>query len=319
MSLPAARAMASSLLQRADAFRWQRGVTPLSDERLMLAVPAAYVAAVLLLRAALRGRTVPLGPLPALHNCVLMLWSLAMFSGTAAEAWRLSAAGAGAEWLFCLPPGTQVAGRLYWWSYVYYISKAREPQPLHRPRTAPPRARMLRSQLTRAHRAPRRPVLRAAGHRAARAQGAAAHLPTRLSPRRRPRDGLRGALRGPAPCHAPCRAYVRTPQWLEFAQSLQVVALLTNTGVHVLMYSYYLLCSLGQRPGRVFKLFVTNGQIVQFIFRRASGELAASGTCLSEAFLVARAASCAASRFCTCTPPGGAAASRPGCSTRSST
>ena len=117
--------MAAALLQHADAFRWQRGVTPLSDERLMLAVPAAYVAVVLLLRAALRGRAVPLGPLPALHNLVLMLWSLALFAGTAAEAWRVSAAGAGAEWLFCLPPGTAVAGRLYWWSYVYYVSKAR--------------------------------------------------------------------------------------------------------------------------------------------------------------------------------------------------
>ena len=58
----------------------------------------------------------------------------------------------------------------------------------------------------------------------------------------------------------------RGAQWLEFAQSLQVIALLTNTGIHVMMYSYYLLSSLGQRPGRVFKLFVTNGQILQFVF-----------------------------------------------------
>jgi hypothetical protein len=126
--------MAAALLQHADAFRWQRGVTPLSDERLMLVVPAAYVAVVLLLRAALRGRAVPLGPLPALHNLVLMLWSLAMFCGTAAEAWRVSAAGAGAEWLFCLPPGTAVVGRLYWWSYVYYVSKARACAPPGRSR-----------------------------------------------------------------------------------------------------------------------------------------------------------------------------------------
>jgi hypothetical protein len=112
-------------LAHADAFAWQRRVTPLSDERLMLVVPSAYVAAVLLLRAALRGRTPPLGLLPALHNAVLTLWSAAMFAGTAHEAWRLSSAGAGAEWLLCLPPGTAVAGRLWWWSYVYYISKAR--------------------------------------------------------------------------------------------------------------------------------------------------------------------------------------------------
>ena len=148
--------MAEALLKHADAFRWQRGVTPLSDERLMLAVPAAYVAFVLLLRAALRGRSVPLGPLPALHNLVLMLWSLAMFAGTAAEAWRESSAGAGAEWLFCLPPGTPVAGRLYWVSYVYYISKARAPQPRSSPAASSPRCLLTRPPRR------RRAVLRAA-------------------------------------------------------------------------------------------------------------------------------------------------------------
>lgn len=59
-----------------------------------------------------------------------------------------------------------------------------------------------------------------------------------------------------------------------------MIALLTNTGIHVMMYSYYLLSSLGQRPGRVFKLFVTNGQIVQFVFRRAALGARASG-CVS--------------------------------------
>jgi hypothetical protein len=31
-------------------------------------------------------------------------------------------------------------------------------------------------------------------------------------------------------------------------------------------YSYYLLCSLGLRPPKAVKLFVTNSQIVQFVF-----------------------------------------------------
>jgi hypothetical protein len=116
-----------ALLAHADAFRWQRGVTPLSDERLMAVVPSAYVLSALLLRAVLRGRTLPLGPLPVLHNLVLTLWSAAMFAGTAHEAWRHSTAGgAGGEWLLCLPAGTVVAGRLWWWSYVYYVSKARQ-------------------------------------------------------------------------------------------------------------------------------------------------------------------------------------------------
>jgi hypothetical protein len=140
---------AAAVLAHADAFRWQRGVTPLSHERLMLFVPPAYMAGVLLLRALLGGRAVPLGPLPALHNLVLMLWSLAMFVGTAHEAWRLTAASGDAVWLLCLPVGTAVQGRLWWWSYVYYVSKARKRLRM-RPRR--PRRRNARAHLSRAPR-----------------------------------------------------------------------------------------------------------------------------------------------------------------------
>ena len=34
-------------------------------------------------------------------------------------------------------------------------------------------------------------------------------------------------------------------------------------------YSYYFLSSVGLRPGKAFKMLITNGQIVQFIFRHA--------------------------------------------------
>ncbi|XP_010030096.2 elongation of fatty acids protein 3-like [Eucalyptus grandis] len=52
--------------------------------------------------------------------------------------------------------------------------------------------------------------------------------------------------------------------WLQTAQSLFPVALVTNATVHVVMYSYYLLCAVGVRPR--WKRLVTNGQIVQFVF-----------------------------------------------------
>ncbi|KAI3439313.1 Very-long-chain 3-oxoacyl-CoA synthase [Psidium guajava] len=52
--------------------------------------------------------------------------------------------------------------------------------------------------------------------------------------------------------------------WLQTAQSLFPVALVTNASVHVVMYSYYLLCAVGARPK--WKRLVTNGQIVQFLF-----------------------------------------------------
>lgn len=53
--------------------------------------------------------------------------------------------------------------------------------------------------------------------------------------------------------------------WLDAAQSLQQIALLTNTGIHVLMYYYYFMCTI-KRPPR-WKKLVTQSQIVQFVFR----------------------------------------------------
>uniref|UniRef100_F6H8Z8 very-long-chain 3-oxoacyl-CoA synthase n=2 Tax=Vitis vinifera TaxID=29760 RepID=F6H8Z8_VITVI len=52
--------------------------------------------------------------------------------------------------------------------------------------------------------------------------------------------------------------------WLHTSQSLMPVALVTNASVHVLMYTYYLSCTLGWRPR--WKRVVTDVQIVQFMF-----------------------------------------------------
>ena len=56
--------------------------------------------------------------------------------------------------------------------------------------------------------------------------------------------------------------------WLADAQSLQQIALLTNTFIHVIMYYYYFLCSVGRGPN--WKRLITNAQIVQFVFRCVS-------------------------------------------------
>ncbi|CAN4108076.1 unnamed protein product [Withania somnifera] len=52
--------------------------------------------------------------------------------------------------------------------------------------------------------------------------------------------------------------------WLSSSQTLFPVALVTNASVHVLMYAYYFLCTLGFRPW--WKRLVTNCQIIQFVF-----------------------------------------------------
>ena len=55
--------------------------------------------------------------------------------------------------------------------------------------------------------------------------------------------------------------------WLSDKQSLQQIALLTNTFIQVLMYFYYFLCTIGRGPN--WKRLITNAQIAQFAFRSA--------------------------------------------------
>ncbi|XP_010916587.1 fatty acid elongase 3-like [Elaeis guineensis] len=54
--------------------------------------------------------------------------------------------------------------------------------------------------------------------------------------------------------------------WLAAAQSLVPVALVTNAGVHVVMYAYYLSSSAGWRWRPQWKRAVTELQILQFVF-----------------------------------------------------
>ena len=58
--------------------------------------------------------------------------------------------------------------------------------------------------------------------------------------------------------------------WLATRQSLMPIALVTNAGVHVVMYSYYLSCSVGLRWPNRWKRAVTELQIVQFLFSFAA-------------------------------------------------
>ncbi|KAK8941961.1 hypothetical protein KSP40_PGU015988 [Platanthera guangdongensis] len=54
--------------------------------------------------------------------------------------------------------------------------------------------------------------------------------------------------------------------WLATAQSVMPIAIVTNAGVHVAMYGYYLSTTLGWRRGRRWKRAVTRLQITQFVF-----------------------------------------------------
>ncbi|KAL2931310.1 Elongation of fatty acids protein 3-like [Bienertia sinuspersici] len=85
-----------------------------------------------------------LGPIPTLHNLVLSVLSSAIFLGALLSAiaeiqdnhhrwlWRAThLQTTPVKWLLCFPPGTRPTGRVFFWSYAFYLSRLF----LHLPRT----------------------------------------------------------------------------------------------------------------------------------------------------------------------------------------
>ncbi|XP_052195024.1 elongation of fatty acids protein 3-like [Diospyros lotus] len=76
-------------------------------------------------------RPVPLGPIPALHSLAMALISATIFTGILVSAaaeiretrwfWRRSKTPF--QWLLCFPLGTRPSGRVFFWSYVFYLSR----------------------------------------------------------------------------------------------------------------------------------------------------------------------------------------------------
>lgn len=209
------------------SFQWHPGFTIASSPAFLLSIVLSYLLCTLCLSFLLSNRKTPvaLGPIPVIHNLILFTGSLVMFTGcalsTLAEMGILECMMPSSlststtstpkswQWAFCFPPGTRTSGPVFFWSYVFYLSKFYE---------------LLDTLI--------------------------------MILKRRPLTFL----------HVFHHAIVVVMSffWLQYTQSLQIIALLTNTAVHMLMYSYYLLCSLGIKP--FWKKLVTNCQIVQFVF-----------------------------------------------------
>ncbi|XVE82682.1 hypothetical protein DITRI_Ditri16bG0025600 [Diplodiscus trichospermus] len=78
-----------------------------------------------------RSRPVPLGPIPAIHSLIMSVVSAVIFAGillsAAAEInetrwfWRRSKTPF--QWLLCFPLGTRPSGRVFFWSYIFYLSR----------------------------------------------------------------------------------------------------------------------------------------------------------------------------------------------------
>lgn len=118
-------------------FRWSHTQSWGSTWSFLFTSIALYLLLSLLLSAAvrllLRSRlSIPLGPLPALHSLSMALISATIFAGillsAAAEIrdtrwlWRRSRTTP-FQWLLCFPLGTRPSGRVFFWSYLYYLSR----------------------------------------------------------------------------------------------------------------------------------------------------------------------------------------------------
>lgn len=78
-------------------------------------------------------RPLPLGPIPALHSLAVALISAVIFVGmllsAAAEIrdtrwfWSRTKISTPFHWLLCFPLGTRPSGRVFFWSYIFYLSR----------------------------------------------------------------------------------------------------------------------------------------------------------------------------------------------------
>ena len=122
---------APTAAQRAETqFRWADA--PLRSWHYPVFGGLAYLASVSALlgyKEALQPGRAPVSQQAALkcvtvvHNAVLCLGSAAMFYGCFVTVQQRRLLSGQWEWLFCEAPGTATDGALYFWSYVYYLSK----------------------------------------------------------------------------------------------------------------------------------------------------------------------------------------------------
>ncbi|CAL5183126.1 unnamed protein product [Lathyrus oleraceus] len=190
-------------------FTWNPPHTPLSSIQFLSLSIASYLSLTLLL-------LLPLPPLPprilkpftAFHNLTLSILSLTM---TIATSLTILTHTPNLRSTICFPPNTPPTGPLFFWAYIFYISKFLE---------------FIDTLFIILSRSIKRLSFLHVYHHST----------------------------------VPIMCYL----WLNSSQSLFPIALLTNSSVHVIMYSYYFLTAVGIRPP--WKRAVTDCQIVQFVF-----------------------------------------------------
>ncbi|XP_004499120.1 fatty acid elongase 3-like [Cicer arietinum] len=117
-------------------FRWSPTQSWGSTWSFLVTAITAYVTIALTLHVILkifrRRHAVPLGPIPAIHYLIMSLISVTIFIGMLFSAtaelhdtrWLLRRTKTTPfEWFLCFPLGIRPSGRVFFWSYVFYLSR----------------------------------------------------------------------------------------------------------------------------------------------------------------------------------------------------
>ncbi|KAF1865246.1 hypothetical protein Lal_00004620 [Lupinus albus] len=118
------------------SFRWSPTQSWGSTWSFLIAAISTYITAAIILHIFLklcrRHRPVPLGPIPALHSLAVSLISVIIFTGMVFSAdaevrdtrwlWQRTRTTS-FEWFLCFPLGIRPSGRVFFWSYVFYLSR----------------------------------------------------------------------------------------------------------------------------------------------------------------------------------------------------
>jgi hypothetical protein len=109
------------------SFTWSSPSTPLSSLMWPSIIVPCYLVLIYAIQYHVRyhrsNKPYPVNTLFGYHNLLMSLLSLVMFLGCAVECARRIFHESSLSWLVCEPKGNPPAGGLYFWSYVYYLSK----------------------------------------------------------------------------------------------------------------------------------------------------------------------------------------------------
>ncbi|XP_012449300.1 uncharacterized protein LOC105772535 [Gossypium raimondii] len=189
-------------------FSWENGQTPASSHRFLTLTVLSYISFTFVLSQLSRPSVSRplLKSIAAVHNIFLLTLSFIMALGCLVS---IFSQVPNFNTLVCFPRGTSPSGPLFFWAYIFYLSKIVE------------------------------------------------FMDTLLII-------LSGSMKRLSFLHVYHHSMVVIMCYicLDSAQSSVPMVLVTNCVVHVVMYTYYLLCTLGMHPK--WKKMVTDFQLVQF-------------------------------------------------------